>query len=131
VPASAERLFHFNLPGSVPDTPVEEGTVPGFPTVQITVLKTLYHADLAETYRRPDVPRGPCPFFQEGQEFTVEYLAQRPEGFDCEWAWDDLHKIIFALMLRGDYRTWMVDPNTFVACCTDGIKPVVFKIERL
>jgi uncharacterized repeat protein (TIGR04076 family) len=35
------------------------------------------------------------------------------------------------LMLKGDFGTWMVDPNTFIACCTDGIKPVVFKIERL
>jgi uncharacterized repeat protein (TIGR04076 family) len=102
-----------------------------FPTVKITVLKTLYHPDLAETYRRRDVPRGPCPFFSEGQEFVIEYLAQRPEGFGCEWAWDDLHKIIFVLMLKGDFGTWMVDPNTFIACCTDGIKPVVFKIERL
>jgi hypothetical protein len=86
IPAASERPFHFGLPGSLPGTPTEEGSVSRFPTVQITVLKRLYHAELAETYRRPDVPKGPCPFFQEGQEFTVEYLAQRPEGFDCEWA---------------------------------------------
>ena len=105
--------------------------MPGFPTVKITVLKTMYNAKLAEVYRRPDVPKGPCPFFKEGQEFIVEYLAQQPEGFKCEWAWDDLHKLILALMVKGDFGTWMVDPNTFVACCTDGIKPVVFKLERL
>ena len=105
--------------------------MPAFPTVKLVVLKTMYNPELAEAYRRPDVPKGPCPFFSEGQEFIVEYLAQRPEGFECEWAWDDLHKLILALMLKGDFGTWMKDPNMFVACCTDGIKPVVFKIERL
>jgi uncharacterized repeat protein (TIGR04076 family) len=35
------------------------------------------------------------------------------------------------LMTRGNFGTWMKDENTFVACCTDGIKPVVFKVERL
>jgi len=102
-----------------------------FPSVKLTVLKTMYNPELAETYRRPDVPKGPCPFFKEGQEFVVEYLAQKPEGFECEWAWDDLHKLILALMLKGNFGTWMKDENTFIACCTDGIKPVVFKLERL
>ena len=102
-----------------------------WPKVKITVLKTLYHEDLAEEYRRPDVHKGPCPFFEAGDEFVVDYLAQRPEGFECDWAWDDIHKILMVLMVNGNFGTWMKDPNTFVACCTDGIKPVVFRLERL
>lgn len=105
--------------------------MPTFPTCKITVLKTTYDPDLAEAYRRPDIHKGPCPILTQGQEFIVEYLAQRPEGFDCEWAWDDIHKILSTLMLRGNFSTWMKDGNTFIACCTDGIKPVVFKIERM
>ena len=105
--------------------------MPRFPTVRITVLKTLFHQDLADAYRRPDVHYGPCPFFTEGQEFTVNYMTERPEGFACDWAWDDIHKILLVLMLRGSFGTWMKDPNTFITCCTDGIKPVVFKIERM
>ena len=105
--------------------------MPAFPSVKITVLKTLYNEDLAQAYRRSDIRNGPCPFFQEGQEFIVEYLAQCPEAFKCEWAWDDLHKLIMTLMLKGDFGTWMQDPNMFIACCTDGIKPVVFKLERI
>ena len=57
----------------------EEDTVPAFPTVKLTVLKTMYNPEFAEAYRRPDVPKGPCPFFQEGQEFIVEYLSQNKE----------------------------------------------------
>jgi uncharacterized repeat protein (TIGR04076 family) len=105
--------------------------LPKPPSCRITVLKTLYHQDLAEEYRRPDVHKGPCPFFSEGQEFVVDYLTERPEGFGCDWAWDDIHKILMVLMLRGDFGNWMKDENTFIACCTDGIKPVVFKIERI
>jgi uncharacterized repeat protein (TIGR04076 family) len=33
-------------------------------------------------------------------------------------------------MTRGNFSTWMKDENMFISCCTDGIKPVVFKIER-
>jgi uncharacterized repeat protein (TIGR04076 family) len=105
--------------------------MPRFPTVKITVLKTLFHQDLADQYRRADVHYGPCPMFAEGQEFIVDYLVERPEGFGCDWAWDDIHKILLTLMLNGNFGTWMKDPNMFIACCTDGVKPVVFKIERL
>jgi uncharacterized repeat protein (TIGR04076 family) len=105
--------------------------MPPFPTCKITVLKTLHHQDLAEEYRRPDVPKGPCPFFKVGDEFIVNYLAERPDGFACDWAWHDIHKIIMILMTNGSFGTWMKNENNFITCCTDGIKPVVFKIERL
>ncbi len=102
-----------------------------FPTCKISVLKTMYNADLDAEYRRDDVHHGPCPLFKEGQEFFVEYIAQRPQGFECDWAWDDIHKILFTFMRNGDFGTWMKNPDNFVTCCTDGVKPVVFKIERL
>ena len=98
---------------------------------KITVLRTMYNQDLAEQYRRPDIHRGPCPFFSEGQEFVVEYVGVKPEGFDCDWAWNDIEKIVIAMMLNADFSTWMQDPKTFISCCTDGIKPVVFKLERI
>ena len=102
-----------------------------FPTCKITVLKTLYHQDLVEEYRRPDIRKGPCPFFKVGDEFTVNYLTERPEGFQCDWAWHDIHKILMILMTKGNFGTWMKNENNFITCCTDGTKPVVFKVERL
>jgi uncharacterized repeat protein (TIGR04076 family) len=105
--------------------------MPQFPKCKITVLKTLYHQELAEEYRRNDVHKGPCPFFTEGQEFVVNYLVERPADFSCDWAWDDIHKVLLALMLKADFGTWMKDRNMFITCCTDGIKPVVFKAERI
>lgn len=101
------------------------------PRCKITVLKTLYHQDLEEEYRRPEVDKGPCKFFEVGDEFTVNYLSEKPEGFLCDWAWHDIHKIIMVLMMNGDFGNWMENKNNFITCCTDGIKPVVFKVERL
>ena len=105
--------------------------MPTFPTCKITVLKRMFNQDLADEYRLPHLPSGPCKFFTEGQEFIVDYFAERPEDFACDWAWDDIHKILMVLMTRGNFGTWMKNDNTFVACCTDGIKPVVFKVERI
>ena len=105
--------------------------MPAWSPCKITVLKTMYNQDLAEQYRRPDIHQGPCPFFSEGQEFISKFVGERPEGFGCEWAWNDLQKVVIAAMLNGDFSNWMVDGNTFIACCTDGIKPVVFKLERI
>lgn len=102
-----------------------------FPTCKITVLKTLYYQDLEAEYRRPEVRKGPCTFFKVGDEFIVDYLTERPEGFKCDWAWHDIHKIIMVLMTNGNFGTWMKNENNFITCCTDGIKPVIFKIERL
>jgi len=47
-------------------------------TCKITVLKRMFNPDLAEAYRRPDIHQGPCPLFEEGQEFIVRHLGERP-----------------------------------------------------
>ena len=99
---------------------------------KITVVKRSINQELIDEYlRKTGQDVGRCTAFEDGQEFTVEYLAERPEDFRCDWAWDDIHKVLLALMLKGDFSTWMKDGNTFITCCTDGIKPVVFKIERI
>ena len=28
-------------------------------------------------------------------------------------------------------KDWMKDENTMIACCSDGTRPVIFKIERI
>jgi hypothetical protein len=42
-----------------------------------------------------------------------------------------LHKILMILMLNDDFATWMKNLNNYLACFTYGIKPGVFRIERL
>jgi uncharacterized repeat protein (TIGR04076 family) len=87
--------------------------------------------DLAEQYRKEGMDVGPCSYFQEGQEFIVDDIEEKPEDFNCGWAWNDISKMVLALMSGGGFRQWLKDDRTYIACCTDGIKPVVFKLERL
>ena len=98
---------------------------------KITVLKTLYHPELSKAYRHPELHHGPCDKFTEGDTFIVEHLNERPEGFSCGWAWEDLEKTIVPMMQGAKFSPWLIDENTFITCCTDGIKPVIFKLERI
>jgi uncharacterized repeat protein (TIGR04076 family) len=60
----------------------------------------------------------------------VEEMDEKPEDFACGWAWNDIQKMVLALMAGGNFRQWMKEENTYIAWCTDGVKPVVFKLER-
>jgi uncharacterized repeat protein (TIGR04076 family) len=94
---------------------------------KITVLKKMFNPDLVQEYCAQEAT--PCPVFEEGQEFYFKDL-EKPAGF-CDWAWDDIHKIVLALLANGDFGSWMKDKHSNISCCTDGLRPVVFKIEKL
>jgi uncharacterized repeat protein (TIGR04076 family) len=32
---------------------------------------------------------------------------------------------------QGLFEDWMKDDKSLITCCTDGIRPVIFKVERL
>ena len=93
---------------------------------RITVLRKMFNPDLVQEYCAQQATS--CPVFEESQEFYFRNL-ERPEGF-CAWAWDDIHKIVFALHSNGDFGSWIKDKHSNVACCTDGLRPVVFRIEK-
>jgi uncharacterized repeat protein (TIGR04076 family) len=99
---------------------------------KITVLRKTFHKDLAETYCRRET--GPCESFKEGDEFIIEGSGQKiPENF-CSWAWNDIYKVILTLKQGGNFGSswnWMKEDNVLIACCTDGIRPVIFKVERI
>ena len=92
---------------------------------KITVLKKHYNNELAEEYCF-DYAK-PCELFEVGQEIIFKH-GEKPAGF-CDWAWNDIHKSMEILAQDGALKTWMKKNNVIIACCTDGIRPVVFKIE--
>jgi uncharacterized repeat protein (TIGR04076 family) len=93
--------------------------------VRITVLKRTLNADfLAECATHTWEP---CDAFSESKEFIVERDAHMPPGF-CSWAWCDIQKYVLALARGSDFVGSR--PGVTVACCTDGYRPVPFKIER-
>ena len=94
---------------------------------KITVLKKTINKSIADSYAASEVK--PCNRLEEGQEFIVEDPFSCPEGF-CHWAWADIRYEIFAGALGGK-RPWVNPPEVGITCCTDGYRPVIFKIESL
>lgn len=97
---------------------------------RITVLKRTVNHDLKGYWQ--DDP-APCPCFTEGQTFVAGF--EKPAGF-CDWAWNDLLRFTTALLTGGNFSSGifdgvMTDDRTMIACCTDGMRPVVFKLERI
>jgi uncharacterized repeat protein (TIGR04076 family) len=94
--------------------------------VRITVLRRLYHKELYEQYGQ--TLGAPCTKVADGQEFLVDLEAMMPEGF-CSWAWTEIFKYVLVLARGGDLHG--SKPGVFVACCGDGYRPVLFKLERV
>ena len=100
---------------------------------KITVLRKDYHQDLADQYlSNPQV--GPCSVFREGQEFFVDkenYLTML-DGKFCAEAWHAISHYVYAALQGGSImHGWTNDEKVMIAACNDGIRPVLFKIERL
>lgn len=50
----------------------------------------------------------------------------------CSEAWDAISRYIYTGLQGGSImRRWMNDDRVMIACCSDGTRPVIFKIERL
>lgn len=87
---------------------------------KITVLKCDFNDDLYNQY-----PYGvaiPCGRLNVGQEFISKCRWDPPEGL-CVWAWRDLIPVIQSFHEGRD--------NPSISCCTDGLRPVTFKLERI
>ena len=68
-----------------------------------------------------DHPYPICPVDEKG--------GNMPEGF-CSWAWRDLYKDLAVLRFGGNFESWVEPPYMYTAC-TDGVRPVSFKLEVL
>ena len=97
--------------------------------VKIEVIKKLNPKDVfgEEKYNPEGKVIPTCTAFEEGQEFLIEKL-NKPENF-CGWAWRDIYKDLSVLAFGGDF-SW-TEPNIAITCCTDGLRPVIFKLERI
>ncbi len=98
--------------------------------VKITVLRKMLNKDFAEEYCQERVTH--CPVFYEGQEFIYNHSGDgnKPVNF-CEHAWNDIYSTVITLASKGTYIGWMKTDGENIVCCTDGIRPVVFKVARV
>ena len=103
------------------------------PKCKITVLRREYYQDLADRYLA-DPQVGKCQLFQDGQEFIVdgESFFRMLHGGFCSEAWDCISRYVYAALQGGSImRGWTNDEKVMIACCNDGTRPVIFKLERL
>lgn len=69
-----------------------------------------------------------CQAFNVGDEFIVDGNGC-PEGF-CQGAFIDIFRFISGLRWGASY-SWVKEPGMILSCCTDGFRPVVFRLERM
>jgi uncharacterized repeat protein (TIGR04076 family) len=97
---------------------------------RITVVKRTINQDLIDEHVHDSRKNlGRCSAFEDGQEFVIEGFPQKPDGF-CDWAWATIHKDVVAVMFGGNYP-WLKQPGIAITCCTDGLRPVIFSVERM
>ena len=96
--------------------------------VKITVLQTLDIGAIFKEHAAADVD--PICFMCKGEKTPfVSKNLDTPPGF-CGWAWADIQRDVAHLALGGDFP-WIKQKGTMISTCTDGLRPVVFKLERL
>jgi uncharacterized repeat protein (TIGR04076 family) len=98
--------------------------------LKITVLRRFKPEEVFDQPVIKGAPSLACSVLKDGEVFIVEDDGKMPEGF-CQAAWDDIFKFVMTLRFGGNFLTWYDEPGVTVACCTDGLRPVIFKIERI
>jgi uncharacterized repeat protein (TIGR04076 family) len=123
--------------------------------VKLTVIDKKLYPELQEKYCA-DPNSGMCPCYNVGDEFiferygtaddfwhmglnTLKQTVKTAEGIaggkafpHCSEAWDAISRYIYTGLQGGSImRGWMNDERVMIACCSDGTRPVIFKIERM
>jgi len=95
---------------------------------KITVLKRCFEEELAKEYGVKGL--GKCPLHKDGEVFYADYA--KPENF-CDEAWKAIYQYVFALSHGCGtfyYKDWIEKPGVAICSCNDGLRPVIFKVER-
>ena len=123
--------------------------------VKLTIIDKKLYPELQQQYCA-DPNAGDCPCYNIGDEFIFERDGDRddfwhmglntlvktsgdpdtvaggPEMPHCSEAWDAIARYIYTGLQGGSImRGWMNQENMMITCCSDGTRPVIFKIERL
>lgn len=123
--------------------------------VKVTVIDKKLYPELQEAYCT-DPQSGACPCYNVGDEFIFrrdetcdsfwqvglntlvkssadpQTVASGPTKPHCSEAWDAISRYIYAGLQGGSImKGWMKEENTMITCCSDGTRPVIFKIERI
>ena len=123
--------------------------------VKLIVLDKKVYPELQAQYCS-DPNSGACPCYNIGDEFIFESYGVADDflhvGLNtlrqstssptngagasslphCSEAWDAFSRYIYTGLQGGSImRGWMNDERVMITCCSDGTRPVIFKIERM
>ena len=103
---------------------------------RVEVIDKKLFPDLQGKYLA-DPKSGICPFYNIGDVTVFERYGgedtfwTQAKGRHCSEAWDCISRYIYTALQGGAImRGWTNDERLMIACCNDGTRPVVFKIER-
>ena len=65
-------------------------------------------------------------------DFDPDTIAGGPKRPHCSELWDAISRYIYTGLQGGSImKGWMENENEMIACCSDGTRPVIFRIERI
>ncbi|MHA1354122.1 MAG: TIGR04076 family protein [Candidatus Heimdallarchaeota archaeon] len=97
--------------------------------VKITVVKNFQPEEVfGKKFYRPSGKEIVSCGFQKDDEYFVGEQGDKPEGF-CHHAWYGIYKAVNFVRYGGSYDDWSGE-GIMYGTCPDGIRPVIFKIER-
>lgn len=98
--------------------------------VKITVLKCFNPFDVFDVSPVTHItPLKTCELFKEDQEFIVAENLRIPKDF-CPGAWHSMYCNVRTLAFGGNLP-WYKERGVAINACTDGLRPVIFKLERI
>ena len=102
----------------------------------VEVIEKKVFAELQGAYLA-DPESGPCPFYNVGDTFLFTRYGQEDtfwtmgRGAQRSEAWDCISRYIYTALQGGSImRGWTNDEHLMIACCNDGTRPVIFKLQR-
>lgn len=103
--------------------------------VKITVYKTLLFEELLceldmEYKNGENRDFGKCPRFNEGDTFFIDNIDDIPNKF-CSWAWCDIERDVAMILFGAEPEPKLKKSHSMYSCCDEGIRPVIFYIERI
>lgn len=101
-----------------------------FRKCRVTVIRRTCFQDIQGRYL-DDPEEGRCPKFREGDSFICSD-SSLPKGF-CPNAWQAVSHHVKAVTQSSCTLTCGSAPTdgAVIACCSDGTRPVIFKIEPI
>lgn len=97
--------------------------------VKITVIEKILHEHIADKYLTNGKSVGACDCFEVGDTFVVGGMMSPPPNF-CPFAWHDIYSQVMAISRGGTFVPWDKNEYSHIVCCTDGVRPVSFLLER-